>query len=200
MFFEAVPLKRKRRAHFHEFMLDIHKRIALTRKTASGDPIKSVAKNIATEATLLCFDELHVTDITDAMVLSRLFEQLLKLETIVVATSNAHPTELYRDGLNRQLFLPFVDLIEDYLEIYELDADRDYRLEKLTDQTLYFLSATGSVKENMDAAWSKMTSGGSVVREEHDLNGRKLIVPQASMGTAQRAHGRAKISSETLLT
>ena len=185
MFFEAIPMKRKLRVHFHAFMLDVHKRIARAREHSKGDPISAVAKSIAGETTLICFDELHVTDITDAMVLSRLFKKLLNRGTILVATSNAHPTELYKDGLNRQLFLPFVDLIQDHLELYELDAGLDYRLEKLASQKLYFTPADKSTKAQMDALWLRLTGSDTGVMREHELNGRILIVPKSGMGAAR---------------
>ena len=185
MFFETIPTKRKRRVHFHEFMLDVHSRIKEARDGSKSDPLKIVAKSIANETLLLCFDELHVTDITDAMVLGRLFDQMLELGMIIVATSNAHPQELYKDGLNRQLFLPFVDLIENHLEVYKLDADRDFRLEKLSGQTLYFLMNDGTARQNMDAVWENMTGGHDDHAHEIELNGRMLIVPRAAMGSAR---------------
>ena len=185
MFFEAVPMKRKRRAHFHEFMLDIHKRIAHARKSSKGDPISAVAKSIASEASLICFDELHVNDITDAMVLSRLFKKLLNRGTIVVATSNAHPDELYKDGLNRQLFLPFIDLIQDHLELFELNAQHDYRLEKLAHQKIYFTPANNNSSASMDAIWLNLTGSNTGTMRSHELNGRILHVPKVAMGAAR---------------
>ena len=189
MFFEAVPMKRKRRAHFHEFMIDVHKRIANARKSSKGDPIDAVAKSITSEASLICFDELHVNDITDAMVLSRLFKKLLKRGTIVVATSNAHPTELYKDGLNRQLFLPFVDLIQDHLELFELNAGHDYRLEKLARQQIYFTPADENATAGMDAIWVKLTGSNLGTMRSHELNGRILHVPKVALGAARFSFG-----------
>ncbi len=185
MFFKAVPFEPKRRYHFFEFMIDVHERIAAARETSKGDPIKIVAESISKEAALLCFDELHVTDITDAMVLARLFSALIELKTVIVATSNAHPAELYKDGLNRQLFVPFIELIEDHLEVYELEADRDYRLEKLTSRKLYFTPLDANSKTEMDAAWLAITNGLSGVPEQHDLGGRSLLVPLTAMGCAR---------------
>ena len=185
MFFETVTVKRKRRIHFHEFMLDVHRRIARVRENSTGDPIRPVAKSIAAEATLLCFDELHVTDIADAMVLSRLFKKLINRGTIIVATSNAHPTALYKDGLNRQLFLPFINLIEKNLEVFELDASIDYRLGKLSAQNLYFTPSDEKSKAGMNAVWFNLTGSETGSMREHELNGRILHVPQVAMGAAR---------------
>src|SRR5580700_1894608 len=137
LFFEASPVARKRRAHFHEFMLDVHERIfALRQKMKLGehegeDPIRLVAEELFEEAWLLCFDEFHVTDIADAMILGRLFAQLFDLGVVVVATSNVAPDELYKDGLNRALFVPFIHLLEEHMDVVRLDARTDFRLEKL---------------------------------------------------------------------
>ena len=189
MFFKTVRFEPKRRYHFHEFMLEVHRRIAIAREKYDGDPIKHVARSISNEAALLCFDELHVSDITDAMVLGRLFQRLLKSEVIIVSTSNTHPAELYKDGLNRQLFLPFIELIEDHLEVYELAAHLDYRLEKLAHQQLYFTPLGEDAKAAMDTAWKNLTGrkGGFVA--EHDLGGRLLHVPQTAMGCARFSFG-----------
>ena len=120
LFFEASPVVRKRRVHFHEFMADVHERVHALRQRmkrgelAGEDPIGLAAADIVQETWLLCFDELHVTDIADAMILGRLFKRMFELGVVVVATSNVAPAELYRDGLNRALFLPFIGLIEDH--------------------------------------------------------------------------------------
>src|SRR5579864_7202459 len=137
LFFEASPVVRKRRAHFHEFMLDVHERIYGFRQKmklgehADADPIRLVAEELFEEAWLLCFDEFHVTDIADAMILGRLFGQLFELGVVVVATSNVAPAELYKDGLNRALFVPFIHLLEAHMDVVRLDARTDFRLEKL---------------------------------------------------------------------
>ena len=138
LFFGIAKIKRKRRVHFHEFMADVHERIGQARKRVEGDPIPFVAKSIADDVRLLCFDELHVTDIADAMILGRLFKVLFEEQVVVVATSNARPDELYKNGLNRQLFLPFIDLITENMDVLELDAEKDFRLEKLSGRQLYF--------------------------------------------------------------
>ena len=140
LFFETVPLEAKACVHFHEFMSDVHGAIAAARTTHEGDPISHVADAVATGARLLCFDELHVTDIADVMILSLLFTRMFEANVVVVATSNAGPSELYRQGLNRPLFEPFIVVIADRVEVLELEAEKYYRLDKLQGAKLYFPS------------------------------------------------------------
>ena len=118
-----------------------------------GDPIPQVARGLAAKAALLCFDEMHVTDIADAMILGRLFTGLFEHQVVVVATSNVPPRELYKNGLNRQLFLPFIDLIEQHMEVEELLAAKDFRLEKLAGKPLYFTPADANAAAQMDRLW-----------------------------------------------
>src|ERR1700747_914220 len=138
LFFQHSPVAHKRRAHFQEFMAEVHERIYGYRQSiargeiADGDVIALTASAIFDEAWLLCFDEFHVTDIADAMILGRLFAKLLELGTVVVATSNVAPEDLYKGGLNRALFLPFIAQIESHMDVVRLDARTDFRLEKLT--------------------------------------------------------------------
>lgn len=165
MFFDAVPIQRKRRAHFHEFMADVHERIYRHRQklkngeTKQADPIPPVASDLFGEARLLCFDEFTVTDIADAMILARLFGELFAKGCVLVATSNVEPDNLYRDGLNRGLFLPFIDLLKANAEIISLDTETDYRLGK-TDGAPVWLSPLGPETEAaMDRAWYRETAG-----------------------------------------
>ena len=138
LFFQTSAVEHKRRAHFHEFMADVHERIYGYRQSiargeiADGDVIALTAHAIFDEAWLLCFDEFHVTDIADAMILGRLFAKLFELGTVVVATSNVAPEDLYKGGLNRALFLPFIAQIDEHMDVMRLDARTDFRLEKLT--------------------------------------------------------------------
>ena len=120
LFYEATTFRYKRRAHFHEFMAEVHDRIADARKSHPGDPIPQVASAIAERTALLCFDEMHITDIADAMIVGRLFKALFEQQVVVVTTSNVHPSDLYRNGLNRPLFLPFIELIEQHMDVVEL--------------------------------------------------------------------------------
>ncbi len=191
LFMEVAVVRRKRRAHFHEFMADIHDRIhayrqALKRGEVKGDdPIPPVAEQIAEETRLLCFDEFSVTDIADAMILGRLFTQLFSLGVIVVATSNVDPKDLYRDGLNRQLFLPFVALLQEHVDVVMLDSPTDYRLEKLSGAPVYVSPLGSQADEKMDDLWRKLTHGVTPHAEELDNKGRKIPVRAAAAGAAR---------------
>jgi cell division protein ZapE len=185
LFCETVPVKSKRRQHFHAFMAEVHERIAEVRKTEAGDPMPAVARDIARQSHLLCLDELHVTDIADAMILGRLFAGLFGAGTVMVATSNVHPAELYKDGLNRQLFVPFIELIEDHMEVLELTAARDYRLDKLDGHTLYFVPADEAAETAMRAAWRRLTGTEHGAAAELIVKGRHVAVPEAHLGVAR---------------
>ncbi|HZA00899.1 MAG TPA: cell division protein ZapE [Hyphomicrobiaceae bacterium] len=185
LFFASLAFQPRRRLHFHEFMAEVHDRIGVVRKSAPGDPIPHVARQIAAKTRLLCFDELHVTDIADAMILGRLFKVLFAEQVVVVATSNVRPSELYRNGLNRQLFLPFVDLIEDHMDILELVAARDFRLEKLADRPLYFTPANAKSRIELDRIWLQLTGVAAAQPTELVVKGRRLHVPLAARGVAR---------------
>jgi cell division protein ZapE len=129
--FAHIDIEPKRRVHFHEFMLETHARLRIAREREEGDPIEPVAEQIADEAKLLCFDEMQVTNPADAMILSRLFGKLLEEGVKVVTTSNRSPRDLYKDGLNRELFLPFIELIEKKMLVVEVNGPTDYRLDRL---------------------------------------------------------------------
>jgi len=190
LFFEAAPVARKRRVHFHEFMTEVHERIYGVRQRVkspsdSEDPIALTAAAIAQETWLLCFDEFHVTDIADAMILGRLFQRLFDLDVVVVATSNVPPWELYKDGLNRELFLPFIALIEQHLEIAELAARADFRLEKLAGAPVWYVPADRAAVLALDDAWRRLTAGHAAAARELLVMGRTLCIPLASMGVAR---------------
>jgi cell division protein ZapE len=192
LFFASSPVVRKRRVHFHEFMSDVHERIyALRQKAKLGeinggaDPIVLAAAAIAQETWLLCFDEFHVTDIADAMILGRLFKRLFELGVVVVATSNVPPAELYKDGLNRALFLPFIALIEEHMDVVELCARCDFRLEKLAGTAVWYVPADGAAEAALDEAWRRLTAGHIGEELELTVKGRTLHVPCASMGVAR---------------
>lgn len=191
LFFEVTVIRRKRRAHFHEFMTDVHERIhayrqALKRGEVKGDdPIPPVANQIAEETRLLCFDEFSVTDIADAMILGRLFTRLFELGVVVVATSNVDPKDLYRDGLNRQLFLPFIDLLGQNVDIIELDSPTDYRLEKLAGAPVYVTPLGEEADRQVKDLWHKLTHGVKPHAEELENKGRKIPVQAVASGVAR---------------
>ncbi|MEJ6785231.1 cell division protein ZapE [Aminobacter sp. Piv2-1] len=191
MFFELVPVKHKRRVHFNDFMADVHDRIQKQRaarkngKSRDDDPIPPVAAQLAEEAWVLCFDEFSVTDIADAMILSRLFSALFARGVVLVATSNVAPRDLYRDGLNRQLFLPFIGLLEANSRVLNLDADTDYRLEKLDRVPVYLTPLGEAADRDMDKAWAKITHGVAAEPATVAVKGRKVAVP-AAVGHAAR--------------
>jgi len=191
LFFDMSAVKRKRRAHFHEFMADIHERLNDVRhKMKSGaiandDPIKLVAAALAAEAWLLCFDEFHVTDIADAMILGRLFTRLFADGVVVVATSNVMPDELYKDGLNRALFLPFIALLNQNMDVVKLEAPKDFRLEKLNAQPVWYVPADEDAEVALNNSWQRLT--GTLEGEPHEIaaKGRIIRVPEAAKGVAR---------------
>ena len=191
LFFQASPVRHKRRAHFHEFMAGVHERIYAYRQNiargeiANGDVIMLVAREIFEEAWLLCFDEFHVTDIADAMILGRLFAKLFELGTVVVATSNVAPEELYQGGLNRALFLPFIAQIEAHMNVMRLDARTDFRLEKLAGIKMWLVPDDDEAELALDKAWTKMTGNAPCKPREISIKGRVLRVPCSAHGVAR---------------
>jgi cell division protein ZapE len=191
LFFEGCPVARKRRAHFHEFMLDLHERIyAIRQKVKFGehvdeDPIRLVAEELAAEAWLLCFDEFHVTDIADAMILGRLFAQLFERGIILVATANVPPDELYKDGLNRALFLPFIDMLNARMDVIQLSARTDFRLEKLAGQPVWYVPDDAVADASLDQAWRRLGGGERGGALELAVKGRSVHVPRAFRGVAR---------------
>ncbi|WP_269586216.1 cell division protein ZapE [Roseibium sp. Sym1] len=191
LFYEVTVIRRKRRVHFHEFMTDVHERIHQHRQAhkrgevKGDDPIPPVAAQLADETRLLLFDEFSVTDIADAMILGRLFTQLFDRGVIVVATSNVEPSRLYKDGLNRQLFLPFVDMLKSKVEILHLDSPTDYRLEKLAGAPVYVTPLGAQADSQMDRLFAKLTHGMKPHSEELENKGRKIVVPVVASGAAR---------------
>ena len=191
LFFETSSVLRKRRAHFHEFMDDVHERVHVFRqesKSGEGnglDPIRRTAAAIAEEAWLLCFDEFHVTDIADAMILGRLFTRLFELGVVMVATSNLAPGELYQDGLNRALFVPFLDLLRRQCEVVRLDARIDFRLEKLTGVPTWYVPDDAQAATALNEAWRRLVGDHSGAPHELMVKGHAVRVPQAAMGVAR---------------
>ncbi|MBD0413967.1 cell division protein ZapE [Oryzicola mucosus] len=191
MFFELLPVRRKRRVHFNDFMADAHDRIQKHRQARKDgivkedDPIPPVAKALAEEAWVLCFDEFSVTDIANAMILSRLFSALFSLGVVLVATSNVAPRDLYRDGLNRQLFMPFIAILEANAAVLNLDADTDYRLEKLNRMPVYLTPPGPDTDRQMDEIWAVMTKGAAAAPTTVTVKGRQVEVPLAAADAAR---------------
>jgi len=185
LFFAAAPLEHKRRLHFDAFMDEVHEAITVFRKSHKGDPIAAVTAPIIAETRLLCLDEFQVSDITNAMLLGRLFEQLFAAGVTLVTTSNTVPDALYREGLNRQLFLPFIELLKDKVGIVSLDGPTDYRRLKFEGEEVYRFGKGPKVDAAMDRLWGKLTGGVAAHPETLRSLGRDIAVPAAAMGAAR---------------
>lgn len=176
LFFEVAPVTPKRRVHFHALMQEVHRGIAAARAEGVTDPVRPVADALADSATLLCLDEMQITDITDAMLVGRLFERLFERGVVVVTTSNRAPDELYKDGLNRNLFLPFIALIKERLEVHELASATDHRLDRLGGAPVYHTPLGPAATAAMDAAWRRL-AGGPGQPLTLTVQGHPLVVP-----------------------
>jgi cell division protein ZapE len=191
LFFQQSTVRHKRRAHFHEFMAEVHERIYSFRQNIArgemvdGDVIALTAASIFDQAWLLCFDEFHVTDIADAMILGRLFSKLFELGTVVVATSNVAPDDLYKGGLNRALFLPFIAQISAHMDVLRLDARTDFRLEKLAGVKMWLVPADAGAAAALDKAWASMTGNAPCKPRDISIKGRVLHVPCSANGVAR---------------
>ncbi|OAM77033.1 cell division protein ZapE [Devosia elaeis] len=191
LFFAAVPFPEKRRLHFHEFMDEVHVGIAAFRKSARGrddnaDPVEAVVRPILKSGLrVLCLDEFHVHDITNAMLLDRLFGKLFAGGVTLVATSNVPPDGLYKDGLNRQLFLPFIKLLQEQTLVAALPSEQDYRRLKFAGQQVYAFGIGPEVQAVMDRLWLRITGGEQGVPGQVDSIGRQIAVPLMAMGAAR---------------
>lgn len=188
--FDHIEVEPKRRVHFHAFMIEVHERLRAERAKGHGDPIPAVAEAIVAESLLLCFDEMVVNNPADAMILSRLFTALLEEGVAVVTTSNRHPRDLYKDGLNRELFLPFIHLLEDKLEVIALDGPTDYRLDRLHGVETWHVPNGPAATQALSTAFFKLTDypvedRANVPSEELEVGGgRTLHVPKSLKGVA----------------
>ena len=180
LFFDSAPVEKKRRAHFYAFMAEVHGLIDQWRK--GDDPIAPAAALIASQARLLCFDELQVTDIADAMILGRLFEALFEDGVTLVATSNRPPDDLYKDGINRQLFLPFIALIKERLDVVAVKGPNDYRLDRLRGAEVYLAPADSVHRQGFEALWAGLLDGAAETGAVVEVLGRKLTFPHAAGG------------------
>ena len=191
LFYETAPTLAKERVHFHAFLRDIHAEVHRRRQLPmyvdEGDPIPGMADGIADNIVLLCLDEFEVRDIADAMIVGRLFEKLFVRGVVVVATSNRHPDDLYKDGLQRDRFTPFIALIKEKLDLLELEAERDYRLDRLVGAAVYH-TPTGLEADNaLDAAWARLTDSAPIKPDFVLVQGRKIRVPTAAHQVARFA-------------
>jgi len=200
LFYDLAPILEKRRVHFHAFMIEIHKEIHAWRYmdresriekfgTALDDPIPPLAENIAKESKLLCFDEFQVTDVTDAMILGRLFKALLNLDVILVLTSNRIPDDLYKNGLNRELFLPTIKMIKEELDVVALEGPTDYRLERMRGMDVYHYPLGEKATKALSEAFWRLTDHEvddrtEVGPDDIEVQGRILHIPVASRGVA----------------
>ena len=206
--FAHIGVTPKRRVHFHEFMLETHERLRRARESEAGDPIEPVTEQIAAEAKLLCFDEMQVTNPADAMILSRLFGKLIDEDVRVVTTSNRPPRDLYKDGLNRELFLPFIDLIEKRMLVVEVNGATDYRLERLTGVDVWHVPNGPEATAALSQAFFQLTDypvedRSKVPVEDIDVGGgRMLHVPKSLKGVAvfsfKRLCGEARGAADYL--
>jgi cell division protein ZapE len=207
LFFHHVAIDRKRRVHFAEFMLEVHGRIAIERRKEQGDPIPPVAAALAEEARLLAFDEMMVTNSPDAMILSRLFTALIEAGVTVVTTSNRAPDDLYKNGLNREHFLPFIALVKERLDVLALNGPVDYRRDRLGQQDTWLVPNGPEATAELSAAFFRLTDyppedRAHVPSEELTVQGRTLHVPKALKGVAvfsfKRLCGEARGSADYL--
>ncbi len=187
LFFEAAPVRKKRRVHFHEFMLSQHAFLRKARERGAGHDrlIADAAKQIAADAHLLCFDEIQVSDIADAMILGRLFERLFEEEIVIVATSNRTPDDLYKNGINRQLFLTFIDLLKQQLDVVQIAGPQDFRLRQLMAAPIYYAPLGPAADEAMEQAWKRLTASATAHAVTLDVGGRELRVARQAAGVAR---------------
>lgn len=197
LFFAASPEPRKLRAHFHAFMARVHDLVkqwregdARTRKTVFGthrgdDPIPPIAALIASEARLLCFDELQVTDIADAMILGRLFEALFDKRVVLAVTSNRAPEQLYLNGINRQLFLPFIDIIRERCAVVETAGARDWRTERLAGTRVWFSPVDAEARQGFETLWADLKGGEPEAPIHLPVLGREVVVQRTVGGLAR---------------
>ncbi|MCP5088339.1 MAG: cell division protein ZapE [Rhodobacteraceae bacterium] len=195
LFYDASPAQNKRRVHFHAFMQEIHEGMHKARQSKVSDALEPVAAAVIKTSELLCFDEMQITDITDAMIVGRLFEKLFDAGVVIVTTSNRHPDDLYKDGLNRNLFLPFIALIKERLTVYNLDSETDHRLNRLQAHRTYFTPLSEAAEMAIQRVWSDLVGlpprpltlthkqreivlpayhGGVALASFHDLCGQPL--------------------------
>ena len=191
MFFDVAPVEDRKRVHFHGFMQEVHKRMHSFREAVkagkapeSTDPLVALSRVITDQAWLLCFDEFHVTDIADAMILARLFEALFEAGVVVVATSNRHPKDLYKDGLQRDTFLPFIDMLGEKLDVLELEAGIDYRLDRLKTMEVFLTPVNAETDAKLEQDFHSLSIGGQPRPVTLNVQGREVEIPKVAEGVA----------------
>lgn len=184
MFVDSLATPRKRRVHFHAFMQEIHAALHEARKTGVKDAIAPVAKQVANEVQLLAFDEMQINDIADAMIVGRLFEKLFAAGVTVVTTSNRPPDDLYKNGLNRQLFLPFIDILKERMTVHDLVSPTDFRQNILAGTPVYFSPIDAEARARIAAVWQELT-GGEAEPLLLSVNGREVEIPAFRNGVAR---------------
>ncbi len=189
LFYDHSTVSERKHVHFHAFMQEVHRRIHTFREAQkagkvaqSSDPLKALAKVIVDQAWLLCFDEFHVTDIGDAMILGRLFEALFDMGVVIVTTSNRHPNDLYKDGLQRERFLPFIDMLNEKMQVIHLDSDTDYRLERLRALDVYVAPTGPEATDKLETAFHSLSIGVEPRKRVLNVNGRTIEIEKASEG------------------
>jgi len=186
LFHGGIDVEKKRRVHFHDFMLDVHARLHERRRShpREGEPLVPLADALAAEAWLLCFDEFHVTNIADAMILGRLFDALFARGVVVVATSNWPPDRLYEGGLQRNLFVPFIERLKERVAVVPLEGHRDYRLDRLRELRVYWHPLGPTARQGLEDLFATMTDGNAGEEETMHVGMRHLAIPRASHGVA----------------
>ncbi|SDE57091.1 cell division protein ZapE [Paracoccus isoporae] len=177
MVMEAADIRAKRRVHFHAFMQEIQAGLNEARKRGESDAIRPVANDVADHAQLLCFDEMQITDIADAMIVGRLFQVLFERGVCIVTTSNRAPDELYKNGLNRHRFLPFIDLIRDRMDVHALDSENDHRQGRAGGDQVWFCPLNRETHAALEAVWAELTDGREVAPLLLEVQGRKVEIP-----------------------
>ncbi|TPX55235.1 hypothetical protein PhCBS80983_g05500 [Powellomyces hirtus] len=187
LFYNSNQISRKRRVHFHAFMQDVHRRVhqLRTEKDVTYDPLPIIATELINEAWLLCFDELQVTDITDAMILRRLFDELFKRGMVMVTTSNRHPDELYQNGIQRASFLPTIALLKERCHVHSLNSGIDYRKQEMERLSVYYAPLNNATHHHVDAVFKKLTEGRTIAPRSLTFLGRTLEIPEAADGVAK---------------
>lgn len=191
LFYDQSDIEQKQRVHFHAFMQEVHKRLHAFREAQKAgkvpdkkDGVEALSRVISERAWLICFDEFHVTDIADAMILDRLFTHLFDQGVVVVATSNRHPRDLYKDGLQRERFLPFIDVLLEKMNVLELASARDYRLERLQGMEVYITPSGDKASAKLVADFEALTVGVEGREVQIDVNGRSVTISNAAEGVA----------------